>query len=65
MLLSSGLSETGFGTFPLFLKYVWLLAEMFIRDEDALRNVFTKVHWWDKFSFLPCHIFGDHLLFKS
>lgn len=52
MLLSSGFSETGFQTFPVFLKYTWLLAEMLMRDKDAIRNAFTGVHCHDDFILL-------------
>lgn len=38
-LLSSGLSESGFGTFPPFLKYTWLLAETLKQNEDVIRSV--------------------------
>lgn len=42
MLLSSGLSEWVFGTFPAFLKYTWVLAEMLKGAEDVIRNVFSQ-----------------------
>lgn len=42
MLLSSGLRESGFGTFPVLLKYTWLLAEALKGDEDVLRNVSSQ-----------------------
>lgn len=65
MLLSSGFSETGFQTFLVFLKYTWLLAEMLMKDKDAIGNVFTGVHCHDDFILLCLYKCGELLLFKS
>lgn len=42
MLLSSGHSESGFRTFPMFFKYTWLLAETLKGGVDVVRNVSSQ-----------------------
>lgn len=42
VLLPSGLGESGFRTFPVFLTWTLLLEEAHKEDKDAIRNVSSE-----------------------